>query len=564
MDEQLKSQQTANRSVLTPQATTATPTTPTTPAPTIIRRVQNPDGTISIIRTTMSAPNQPGTPHRIVAGPSAINATPTNTNVIQPGTKKVFMTKDGKIIGAQLVQTNTPAVSATPPGKITIPTVGGVQNPAATPTIVQPQPQAQPVQPQPQQKVQIVRSSDGKIQVRGLLPGQQLVQMPDGKLQIFSQPTAQQPQATPTPQPVAPPPPPQPTVTPVQPPTSVMSSQPSRIVVHPSGQSTTVPGPPANVTPTKPPAAAPKSIVATPLQPGQAIPPGTTVFMSGGKTYCIPKASMALATQQAQQPATPAPPPPATPSLPVTPVPPQQLESSPQAASTPPNATPTCTPTIGTVQAQSSNGQKQMVEVKSLGQNSVTFKGNQMIVSGPDITAAQNIAKQLSSGAAKLATLNGKQVLISTQPTVMNKPGGTTPGAANVVTPAAAAPSNTVTVPNVPTEIPNNVKLPSEPLPLQSAIKQVRFFPDIFVSETGFLRIFSFSRPDFHGFFRFRKPNIFFRFIFPDFSFLGSDISVLDRIFVSETECFRIFRFRKLPDTGFLFPFPDFPGFLKC
>ena len=50
---------------------------------------------------------------------------------------------------------------------------------------------------QTQQKVQIVRSNSGKIQVRGLLPGQQLVQMPDGKLQIFSQPTTvqqQQPQ----------------------------------------------------------------------------------------------------------------------------------------------------------------------------------------------------------------------------------------------------------------------------------------------------------------------------------------------------------------------------------
>ena len=32
-----------------------------------------------------------------------------------------------------------------------------------------------------------------------------------------------------------------------------------------------------------------------------------------------------------------------------------------------------------------------------------------------------SIAKQLSTGAAKLATLNGKQVLISTQPTVINQ-----------------------------------------------------------------------------------------------------------------------------------------------
>ena len=68
-----------------------------------------------------------------------------------------------------------------------------------TPTIVQPN---QLQQSQTQQKVQIVCSSGGKIQVRGLLPGQRLVKMPDGKLQIFSQPPVQ----APIPQPVQTPP----------------------------------------------------------------------------------------------------------------------------------------------------------------------------------------------------------------------------------------------------------------------------------------------------------------------------------------------------------------------
>ena len=99
--------------------------------------------------------------------------------------------------------------------------------------------------------------------------------------------------------------------------------------------------------------------------------------------------------------------------MPVTPLPPQQLEVSQQQNATPspvtapPSAvtpgTPAgagaqggpLTPTIGTVQAQNPQGQKQMVEVKSLGQNTVTFKGNQMIVSGPDIAQAQLIAKQV-------------------------------------------------------------------------------------------------------------------------------------------------------------------------
>lgn len=36
------------------------------------------------------------------------------------------------------------------------------------------------------QKVQIIRGPDGKVQVRGLMPGQQIVQMPDGKLHVLS------------------------------------------------------------------------------------------------------------------------------------------------------------------------------------------------------------------------------------------------------------------------------------------------------------------------------------------------------------------------------------------
>ena len=75
----------------------------------------------------------------------------------------------GILPGQQLVQM--------PDGKLQI---------FSQPRTVQPKQQLEPVQQQ-QQKVQIVRSNDGKIRARGLLPGQLLVQMPDGKLQIFSQ-----------------------------------------------------------------------------------------------------------------------------------------------------------------------------------------------------------------------------------------------------------------------------------------------------------------------------------------------------------------------------------------
>ena len=98
--------------------------------------------------------------------------------------KKIFITKDGKIIGHQLA----------PPGKVAIPNlaskvVGGSPVPASASSV---SPAVAAGQTPVQQKVQIVKSADGKIQVRGLLPGQQLVQMPDGgRLQIFSQPPLQ-------------------------------------------------------------------------------------------------------------------------------------------------------------------------------------------------------------------------------------------------------------------------------------------------------------------------------------------------------------------------------------
>lgn len=44
------------------------------------------------------------------------------------------------------------------------------------------------------QKVQITRTADGKLTVKGLLPGQQLVQYPDGKLQVISGGVVQQQQ----------------------------------------------------------------------------------------------------------------------------------------------------------------------------------------------------------------------------------------------------------------------------------------------------------------------------------------------------------------------------------
>ncbi len=451
LEEQYKNNMRASPGILQQSPQLGAAGSPQTTTQTIIRRIQNPDGTISIVRQTIQRPVVPTT-----VTPQPVQPNSGSPAGLAPGTKKVFISKDGKIIGAQLVQSpQTPGAGANtkimPGGKLSIPTVGGVQNPAATPTILPNTGGGATSSPQqPQQKVQIIRSSDGKIQVKGLLPGQQLVQMPDGKLQIFSQPTNStatggQTGATTTHQTATP------TATPPQ-------GQGSRIVVHPGGATTTAtPASPAKpnsntATPTKP-----NQVLATQLAPGSPIPAGTTVFISGGKTYCIPKATTTVASQPQQQLTT------TTPALPTTPVPQQQLTGT-STTTTSATTTPSSVAT-----ATTPSGQKQMVEVKALGANTVSFKGNQMIVSGPDVAQAQLIAKQLSSGAARLATLNGKQVLISTTPTSVPKSGAATPTTPATPTSASTPPSATAgsnsTGSAVKTEIPRNVKLPSEPLP---------------------------------------------------------------------------------------------------
>jgi hypothetical protein len=124
------------------------------PTPTITRRVQNPDGTISIIRTTMA---QPGTPGALTMVPTVVNnQSPQKKQVTRPGTKKVFLSKDGKIVGALLVHkpTQPNANSANNTGKIAISRVSGVQNPPATPTLTQTGPPANTIPSLQQQQTQ--------------------------------------------------------------------------------------------------------------------------------------------------------------------------------------------------------------------------------------------------------------------------------------------------------------------------------------------------------------------------------------------------------------------------
>ena len=227
--------------------------------------------------------------------------------------KKIFISKDGKIIGHQASN-----AMAAPPGKVAIPSLASKPQPSA------------------QQKVQIVKSADGKIQVRGLLPGQQLVQMPDGKLQIFSSQSA-----------------------------SPLKPGPGAKVLG------------GNTLPQQ-------AITTTTSQPSLLPKPSLPSSPSPSKTYCIQRN-------------------PAVASPTVTPIQPKPVPAPPVV---PALATPT------TAAPGTSNKQNMVVGIQSLGANTVTIKDGQLIVQGPDHAAATNIAKLLSTGAAKLANLNGKQVML--------------------------------------------------------------------------------------------------------------------------------------------------------
>ena len=358
--------------------------------PTIIRRITNPDGSISVVRSAGMRPIAP-----------TLGTNINSAGISSPPAKKVFISKDGKVIGTQLIQQtpNGPRIitpSSMRPGVSTTQIVQQNSSPSNITGIQQ----TPPATPSPQQKVQIVRSADGKIQVRGLLPGQQLVQMPDGRLQIFSSP------ATGTS-----------TVVTTSNTTTVAAPGPSRMVLQP--QTTATLGLSSNVAQvgsvskhmtSGANSSTPTQVIAQQLPPGAQIPSGMTAFVSGGKTYVIPKTTPTITQQQPIHSGGTT-----NPNASITTSPSVIGPSISPAVS---NKTVILPSSASNVAPQQPSAPKNMVEVKALGQNVVQFKGNQMIVSGPDVQQAQLIAKQLSSGAARLATLGGKQVLISTSAVV--------------------------------------------------------------------------------------------------------------------------------------------------
>ncbi|XP_034937972.1 nucleosome-remodeling factor subunit NURF301 isoform X2 [Chelonus insularis] len=146
------------------------------------------------IVTKVGIPVNPNTPH----GKSQLTSlltTPTQNKTFI-GTRRIFMTKSGiaprtVVAGSTSILPKTQSLNQTNANQQSLIKAANTTNSPLTPV---------------QQRVQILRGPDGKLQVRGLMPGQQLVQLPDGKLHVLntSQTTSASPltltvnQSTPT------------------------------------------------------------------------------------------------------------------------------------------------------------------------------------------------------------------------------------------------------------------------------------------------------------------------------------------------------------------------------
>ncbi|XP_043274049.1 nucleosome-remodeling factor subunit NURF301 isoform X2 [Venturia canescens] len=133
----------------------------------------NLDGTVKVV-SKVAIPASPNTQAKSQL--TSLLTTP-NQNKTFLGTRRIYMTKSSD--GTTRVVSGTTSILPKTPQQ-------------------QQQQQIQPNQQsgqqslikvavqQVQQRVQILRGPDGKLQVRGLMPGQQLVQMPDGKLHVLN------------------------------------------------------------------------------------------------------------------------------------------------------------------------------------------------------------------------------------------------------------------------------------------------------------------------------------------------------------------------------------------
>merc|ERR1719462_566355 len=96
-----------------------------------------------------------------------------------------------------------------------------------------------------------------------------------------------------------------------------------------------------------------------------------------------------------------------------TPIQPKPIATSPQQLTSTPTLIQTTAANPSIPSPTTQKKQDMLVGIQSLGDITVTIKNGQLIVQGPDHAAATQIVQLLSTGVAKLANLNGKQVLVT-------------------------------------------------------------------------------------------------------------------------------------------------------
>ncbi|XP_024944598.1 nucleosome-remodeling factor subunit NURF301 isoform X2 [Cephus cinctus] len=326
MEQQLRIQRAAHQQKRALE-TLKSPANPTTVG-TLVKVTANsgPDGTVKVV-SKVAIPASPNAGQ----GKSQLTSlltTPTQNKTFL-GTRRIYMTKssDGttRVVSGPTSILPKTAQSQNQQSLIKVPGQAATGN--------------TPVQ-HVQQRVQILRGPDGKLQVRGLMPGQQLVQMPDGKLHVLN-----------TGQAIA--------TTPTQQTSTATGTTTTQSAAKTAGTSN-----------------ASKAVTAATGTPIKSTPTKTTT-------------NQAQTPQQAQQ---------------------QVVQTTQRGKGTMVN-----------VNATGVQPQKNTIVVANTGQivsgAQVMTTGGQIINANQIVVNNVNLAQQLASGKAQLATIGGQQVVIRSTPT---------------------------------------------------------------------------------------------------------------------------------------------------
>ncbi|XP_071108199.1 nucleosome-remodeling factor subunit BPTF-like [Haliotis cracherodii] len=172
----INSTSTSSTPIKTITLTTNTGGLSTISTPTIIKQVQmQPKTIIASSALNTASPVRPGV--KVQLPGTTITLRPTSTVALAPKPGVTMATT--ATTTAQAARLIAPGQVQTPKAAVRLP--GAVQ--------IRPQVVAQGL-PGQVQNVQIIQGPSGQLQVRGLLPGQQIIRLPDGRLQLITLPTA--------------------------------------------------------------------------------------------------------------------------------------------------------------------------------------------------------------------------------------------------------------------------------------------------------------------------------------------------------------------------------------